>query len=417
MSFRARLTVIAALAIAVTVAAGSTAVWFVARNQLYAQLDRSLLSQGPYTPASVVIHPDGAETGYLAGEIPLTARIRSLVGTDGATFFTNTTFERTPVRELVQSRGGAVLITIQGLGPTHHALARIKRWILLIGGLGIALAAALAAFVATEALRPIRRLTAAAETVAATGNLGERVVVEGTDELGRLATRFNAMLAALEESVGRQRRLVADASHELRTPLTAARANVDLVREGKLPPVEVRHALDEASAELDSLTSLVSDLVELARGEERQLRVEEVQLEELVSDAVERARARAPHATFVTSLSPVQVRVDPVLVERAVGNLLDNAVKYSPPGAPIEVTVRDGEVVVADHGPGIAAEDLPRIFDRFYRAASARAKPGAGLGLAIVREAAEAHGGSAIAESTAAGARFRLTLPAVTAGV
>jgi two-component system sensor histidine kinase MprB len=234
----------------------------------------------------------------------------------------------------------------------------------------------------------------------------------GVDELGRLATRFNGMLAALEESVGRQRRLVADASHELRTPLTAARTNVDLVREGKLPEDEVRHALDEASTELDSLTSLVSDLVELARGEERKLRIEDVQLDDIVQSAVERARARAPEATFVTSLAPVRVSVDPVLVERAIGNLLDNAVKYSPPGAPIEVSVRDGEVVVADQGPGIAEEDLPRIFDRFYRAASARAKPGAGLGLAIVREAAEAHGGKATAESGAAGARFRLSLPA-----
>jgi two-component system sensor histidine kinase MprB len=226
--------------------------------------------------------------------------------------------------------------------------------------------------------------------------------------------RFNGMLVALEESVGRQRRLVADASHELRTPLTAARTNVDLVREGKLPAEEVSRALDEASVELDSLTSLVADLVELARGEERKLRVEDVQLDDLVAAAVERARSRAPEATFVTSFAPVQVRVDPVLVERAVGNLLDNAVKYSPRGAPIEVTVRDGEVVVADHGPGIAEEDLPRIFDRFYRAAAARAKPGSGLGLALVREAAEAHGGRATAESSASGARFRLTLPAPT---
>jgi two-component system sensor histidine kinase MprB len=222
------------------------------------------------------------------------------------------------------------------------------------------------------------------------------------------------MLAALEESVGRQRRHVADASHELRTPLTAARTNVDLVRVGKLPEEEVRHALDEASVELDSLTSLVSDLVELARGEERKLRLEDVALDDLVSSAVERAKARAPEATFVLSLTPVHVRVDPVLVERAVGNLLDNAVKYSPPGAPIEVAVREGEVVVTDHGPGIAEEDLPRIFDRFYRAATARAKPGAGLGLAIVREAAEAHGGAATAESGADGARFRLTLPEAT---
>src|SRR4029077_9290307 len=123
-------------------------------------------------------------------------------------------------------------------------------------------------------------------------------------------------------------------------------------------------------------------------------------------------KSRAPHATFVTSLTPTEVRVDPVLLERAVSNLLDNAVKYSPPGAPIEVTVRDGEVTVSDHGPGVAEEDMPRIFDRFYRAAAARSKPGAGLGLAIVREAAGAHGGRATVESSPGGPRFRLSLPA-----
>ena len=295
--------------------------------------------------------------------------------------------------------------------PTQHALHRIRFWIFLVGGIGIALAAGLAALVATAALRPVRRLTAAAENVAATGSLTERVEVTGHDELGRLATQFNAMLAALERSVGAQRRLVADASHELRTPLTAVRTNIDLLREGKLPKDEERHALDEASVELDALTRLVSDLVELARGEERKLRLEDVQLDDLVASTVERAQARAPQVTFVTALSPTQVRADPVLLERAVSNLLDNAVKYSPDGAPIEVSVRGGEVIVADHGPGIADEDLPRVFDRFYRAATARSKPGAGLGLAIVREAAEAHGGRATAESSPSGARFRLVLP------
>ena len=301
---------------------------------------------------------------------------------------------------------------MQPLQPTEHALSRIRLWILLVGGIGIAAAAALAAVVGTAALRPVRRLTAAAERVAATGDLSERVEGEGGDELGRLATRFNSMLLALEESVGRQRRLVADASHELRTPLTAVRTNVDLLREGKLPLEEARRALDEASVELDALTTLVADLVELARGEERKLRVEDVQLDDLVGIAVDRAKSRAPQITFLSSLSPTLVRADPVLLERAVSNLLDNAVKWSPEGGAVEVTVRNGEVVVSDHGPGVAAEDVPRVFDRFYRAAGARAKPGAGLGLAIVREAAEAHGGTASVESSARGARFKLSLPA-----
>jgi two-component system sensor histidine kinase MprB len=411
VSFRARVTVLVAIAIGLTVAAASVAVWVTARHELLRQVDRTLLQQDPGGPLSEFVDPEGGLHGRTF--IPVSSDALKVARGNMDGYYATISIDGAQFRELVRPvETGGALISVSPLDATNRALTRIKFWALLIGGIGIALAAALAAVVATAALRPIRRLTAAAETVTATGNLSERVAVGGSDELGRLATRFNGMLAALEESVGRQRRLVADASHELRTPLTAARTNVDLVREGKLPDEEVRHALDEASVELDSLTSLVSDLVELARGEERKLRLEDVALDDLVSAAIERAKARAPEATFVTSLSPVHVRVDPILVERAVGNLLDNAVKYSPAGAPIEVTVHDGEVVVADRGPGIAEEDLPRIFDRFYRAAAARAKPGAGLGLAIVREAAEAHGGAARAESNADGARFTLSLPA-----
>jgi two-component system sensor histidine kinase MprB len=429
VSFRARLTLLIALAIALTVSATSAAVWVVAKHELLTQFDKGLYTQAtsghgpsPFEPGtfSTYIRPDGTTRGAL----PVTARaLRVATGKSRDAYFTDATVKDATgatfhLRELVAptyneegAHTGAVIVA-QSLQSTDHALARIRFWILLVGGIGIALAATLAALVATAALRPVKRLTAAAETVAATGDLSERVNVHGDDELGRLAARFNAMLGALQESVGRQRRLVADASHELRTPLTSARTNVDLLREGKLPEDEKRRALDEASIELDALTSLVSDLVELARGEERKLRVEDVQLDELVEGVVERARTRAPEATFVTALTPTNVRVDPVLLERAVSNLLDNAVKYSPPGAPIEVIVRDGEVIVADHGPGVAEEDMPRIFDRFYRAAASRSKPGAGLGLAIVREAAEAHGGRATVESSPKGARFTLTLPA-----
>jgi two-component system sensor histidine kinase MprB len=420
VSFRIRITLLVAIAIALTAAAVSAAVWIVSRHELTTQVDHALVAQaasrgdgGPYSQTSrTLVDPDGQAHG---DNIPVSSRAKALAAKGGKYYFTDANVQGYHLREfVVPIPGGGAIIVAQDLSQTDRALRRIKFWAILIGSIAIAVAAALAAIVATAVLRPIRRLTAAAETVAATGDLSERVTSSGSDELSRLATRFNGMLAALEESVGRQRRLVADASHELRTPLTAARTNVDLVREGKLPEEEVRHALDEASVELDSLTSLVADLVELARGEERKLRLEDVALDDLVAVAVERAKSRAPEATFVMSLTPVQVHVDPVLVERAVGNLLDNAVKYSPPGAPIEVSVREGEVVVADHGPGIADEDLPRIFDRFYRAATARAKPGAGLGLAIVREAAEAHGGRATAESGVDGARFRLTLPAAT---
>jgi two-component system, OmpR family, sensor histidine kinase MprB len=420
MSFRKRLALLVAAAIALTVAAISLAVWVVAKHEMYSQLDTSLGIQaqqavtgahGPFGGGNTaIVHPDGDRTG---APIPVTKRAEKVAAGTASAYSFNTEIEDLHWRERVLAiQGGGAVLAVQPLDPTTRALHRIRFWILLIGGIGIAAAAGLAAFVATAALRPVRRLTAAAESVAATGDLTERVDVTGQDELGRLAARFNSMLAALEGSVGAQRRLVADASHELRTPLTAVRTNMELLREGKLPEDEQRRALDEALVELDSFTTLLSDLVELARGEERKLRIEDVQLDDLVADAVERAKARAPQATFVTSLSPTQVRADPVLLERAVLNLLDNAVKYSPTGAPIEVSVREGEVVVADHGPGVADEDLPRVFDRFYRAAAARSKPGAGLGLAIVREAAEAHGGTASVQSSPGGARFSLTLPA-----
>jgi len=423
MSFRQRLMLFTALAIAVTVAGASLAVWIVSKHELYAQLDQTLAVQavsgdhGPFGGAgnnTLTIHSDG-DPSRGNTTIPVTKRAVTVANGTSGGYYVNTTIQDTRLRELVFSPApGTAVISVYQLSPTLHALARIRFWILLVGGIGIALAAALAALVATAALRPVRRLTTAAENIAATGDLTERVAVGGGDELGRLATRFNAMLEALEESVGRQRRLVADASHELRTPLTSTRTNIDLLREGRLPEDEAKRALDDAAAELAALTTLVSDLVELARGEERKLRVEDVQLDDLVGSAVERAKSRAPDATFVTSLSPTMVRADPVLLERAVLNLLDNAVKYSPPGAPIEVSVREGEVVVADHGPGVADEDVARIFDRFYRSAAARSKPGAGLGLAIVREAARAHGGDATVESSPRGASFRLTLPAAT---
>jgi two-component system sensor histidine kinase MprB len=422
MSFRQRLMLYTAGAIAVTVTASSVALWIVARHELLGQVDSSLIAQAhdahpsPFSRTyTEIIGPNGSRSGVA---LPVTKEMTAVATGKRGQYFTETTVKGTNglsyhLREFIAPiEGGGAILSAQDLAQTDRTLSRIKLWIVLIGGAGIALAAALAAIVATAALKPVRRLTTAAENVTATGDLSERVTVSGHDELGRLGARFNAMLAALEESVGRQRRLVADASHELRTPLTSTRTNIDLLREGRLPPDEAKHALDEASIELAALTTLVSDLVELARGEERKLRVEDVQLDDLVAGAVERARSRAPEATFVTSLSPTVVRADPVLLERAVLNLLDNAVKYSPLGAPIEVTVREGEVVVADHGPGVAEEDEARIFDRFYRSAAARSKPGAGLGLAIVREAARAHGGDATVESSASGASFRLSLPA-----
>jgi two-component system sensor histidine kinase MprB len=423
VSFRWRLTLLAAVAIAVVVAGASYAVLIVSRHQLRSQVDKSLRSEvqlvadshhGPFGLVPyVLLRTNGTIVQPNPYQIPITAPEKRVASGRMTTYFGDQHIQGVHARVYAEGvQGGGAIVVAASLQATDRAISRIRFWIFLIGGIGIAIAAGVAALVAAAALRPIQRLTAAAESVAATGSLAERVEVTGVDELGRLATRFNEMLEALERSVGAQRRLVADASHELRTPLTAVRTNLDLLREGKLPADEAQRALDESSVELDGLTTLVADLVELARGEERKLRVEDVQLDDLVATVVDRAKSRAPQMTFVTSLAPVHVTADPVLLERAISNLVDNAVKWSPAGGPVEITVREGEVTVTDHGPGIAEEDLPRIFDRFYRAATARAKPGAGLGLAIVREAATAHGGTATAENGATGARFRLTLPA-----
>jgi two-component system sensor histidine kinase MprB len=236
--------------------------------------------------------------------------------------------------------------------------------------------------------------------------------VEGNDELADLAISFNEMVAALERSLAAQRALVADASHELRTPLTSLRANVEfLLRE---PGMEA-HAplLGELRDEIEDLGTLVSDLVELARQEGDDEEGVDVRLDELTATVVARAARRAPALEFVTDLEPVTVRGRPSRLERAVTNILDNAVKWSPPGGTVEVSVAGGEVVVRDHGPGIAAADVPHVFDRFYRSGEAHHLPGSGLGLAIVRQVVEAHGGTVSAEQApGGGTRLRLWLPA-----
>src|SRR5207249_4240916 len=247
------------------------------------------------------------------------------------------------------------------------------------------------------ALAPVKRLTEATEKVTVTGDLSERIDTRGQDELSRLAASFNTMLAALEESTRAQRQLVADASHELRTPLTSLRTNIEVLASDRtLPPGERERLLKDVIEQLGEMTTLISELIDLARGEQQMAEPEEVRLDLVAADAVERARRNQPAVTFVTDLQESVVHGMPSTIERAVANLLDNAAKWSPPGGNVEVGVRDGQVTVRDQGPGIDEQDLPYVFDRFYRASSARGLPGSGLGLAIVRQVAEAHGGGVV---------------------
>jgi two-component system, OmpR family, sensor histidine kinase MprB len=281
----------------------------------------------------------------------------------------------------------------------NHTLHRITFLLIVIALGGIAVAAGLGLAVSQAALRPVRRLTETTENVTETGDLSQRIEATGEDELGRLATSFNTMLAALEDSSRAQRQLVADASHELRTPLTSLRTNIEvLAGERTLAPDQREKLLSDVVEQLGEMTTLIAELIELARAEQHPEEAQEVRLDLLAEDAVERARRNRPNVIFTTDFESSLVHGAPSTIERAVANLLDNAAKWSPPGGEVEVGVRGDEVTVRDHGPGIAEEDLPYVFDRFYRASAARGLPGSGLGLAIVKQVAEAHGGTVVAE-------------------
>ncbi|HSS10211.1 MAG TPA: HAMP domain-containing sensor histidine kinase, partial [Acidimicrobiales bacterium] len=314
---------------------------------------------------------------------------------------------------------GLAVQLVRPLGDIDHTLRHLELLLLLVTACGVGLALVLGYFVSRTSLRPIKRLTAAAEEVAATQHLDQQIEVVGDDELARLASSFNAMLAALAASRRQQTQLVADAGHELRTPLTSLRTNVEvLMKVRDLPQADRQSLLSDVQAQLEELTTLVGDLVELAREDELEVEPQDVHLDVIVERAIERARRRAPAVTFDANLEPGVIRGQPALLERAVLNVLDNAAKWSPPGSHVAIGLnRNGSgwgLSVKDHGPGIATEDLPHVFDRFYRAANARALPGSGLGLAIVRQVVEAHGGTVDASSPPDGGTLvQLSLPAM----
>jgi two-component system sensor histidine kinase MprB len=287
---------------------------------------------------------------------------------------------------------------------------------LLLAGLTVvatAITYGAARLTASRILRPIAALTSAAERVTHTRDLTARLEVTGTkDEVGRLASSFDTMLAALHESLTAQRQLIADASHELRTPLTSLTTNLDLLEDGAgladpQAPGLVRAAREQAG-ELDQL---ITDLLDLARYRESAPHRETVRLDLLTDEAVHRLRQRVHHAAIDTELHPCMVNVDPAAVDRAISNLVENAVKWTPPDTAVRVVVESGQVSVTDRGPGIAEEDLPHIFERFYRAPAARGMPGAGLGLAIVGGVAQANGGTVAVQTGPHGSTFTLAFP------
>ena len=330
-------------------------------------------------------------------KIPVIATFKTIAARGTGTYFTDMEVSKTEIRVLATGIGqlGALLVALP-LTDVNRALRSQLLLLLLIAAGGIALAALLGILVARTALAPIARFTRQTEAIAANPDRLEqdRVDVHGGDELARLAQTFNRTLDALESSVQAQRNLVADASHELRTPIATIRANLQLMRDERLLSPEDRDALrNDVIEELDELTALVGDVVELARGAKLGGELSEVRVDEIVTAAVERTRRRAPQLTVELSLEPTLVSGEADRIARAVANLLDNAAKYGQSGGVVNVDLHDGILTVRDHGPGFQDEDLPFVFDRFHRARDARSKPGSGLGLAIVRQAAEAHGG------------------------
>jgi two-component system sensor histidine kinase MprB len=339
--------------------------------------------------------------------IPVTSQFKAIAASGTGHVFTDMHVRGTELRVLASGIGhrGALLVALP-LKDVSHALARQLVLLAIIAAAGIALAALLGVLVARTALAPIGRFTRQTERIAANPERldRERVDVHGGDELARLAQTFNRTLDALDASVQAQRNLVADASHELRTPIATIRANLQLMRDEALLSPEDREALRaDIIDELDELTALVGDVVELARGSKLSAAPGDVRVDEIVSAAVERVRRRSPELTIDAALEPTLVHGEGDRIARAVANLLDNAAKYGGAEGHVEVTLHDGTLTVRDHGPGFDEDDLPFVFDRFHRARGARSQPGSGLGLAIVRQAAEAHGGSVEAQNAPGG--------------
>jgi two-component system, OmpR family, sensor histidine kinase MprB len=442
VALRGRLTLMSALIVGVTLVLASVVAYAAVRNQQVGQVDDALrgnvafyqrvaarFSGAPQPgrpedtpPPSLggpgayvqLIRPNGDvfELGPGGLALPVTEEALATASGQSDGGFSDTHVDGVHLRVLTASLGpvGAVQAA-RSLSDADRVLDRLRVVLVLLVIVGTALAAGASRLFSRRVIAPVTELTDAAEHIEATGDLGRRIEGGGHDEVGRMAEHFNGMLERLQGSQAQQRQLIADASHELRTPVTSLRTNVEVLRDA--PPMEDRDRralLDDVVEQAEELGNLVGDLIELARDGETPAVREDVRLDDLVAEAVVRARRHAPRVSFTLRSEPSVVSGAPDRIGRAVNNLLDNAAQHADR---VEVTVSaDGIVAVRDHGPGVPAEDVPLLFDRFYRGATARGRPGSGLGLAIVRQVAEAHGGSVRVESPEdGGARFVLALP------
>ncbi len=434
MKLRTRIAVVAAAAVAVAVILVSGAAFLAARQQLRSEVNGSLVeraisiqrlgddprgivgSEGPMRPGFGVFSGRGPafDTVYYqvtlpTGEVLIPDGQAALPPADqgveaGELVLTDAHVDDVHVRMVtVQSDLLGLVQIARPLTEVDATLAGLAAALFAFGAVGVLLAAGAGLLIARSALKPIDELAGAAEHVAETQDLGARIEISSTDEVGRLASEFNAMLAALETSRIEQQRLVRDAGHELRTPLTALRTNIELLgRTPSLTDEQRTELISAANAEVKDLSLLVGEVIDLASDRYTEGPFEVVALDKLVASSVDRAQRRSDTVIMLSSgASPVEGRQ--AALARAVDNLIENAVKWGPSEGPIEVTVDGGRVAVRDHGPGIDTVDRDQVFDRFYRSASARSMPGSGLGLSIVKQVVDGHGGTVFVEEAPGG--------------
>ncbi len=435
LPLRSRLALLTAAAVAVAVAACAVAAWFLVRAQLLSSLDEELdktqpatriqfengrircpqsvpENTGPFTatgPTVQLVLADGdrcyqdgeqlvdvqeQDTRVAAGELAWTAH--NTTADDGTEY-------RVLTRPAPRLPGVAYTVG-RPLSEVTDPLDTLALVLTLLAAGGVVASGVAGVALARAGLRPVERLTHTVEHIARTEDLSVEIPVEGDDEIARLSRSFNAMTAALATSQDRQQQLIADAGHELRTPLTSLRTNIELLARSEesgrgLPPGQRRELLESVTAQMTELAALIGDLQELSRPDaapdRAQLAV--VALDDIVARAVRRVRLRAPEVRIAVEQAPWYVRAEPAALERAVVNLLDNAVKFSPPGGSVEVSLGgDGLLRVRDHGPGIPEAELPHVFERFWRSPSARSRPGSGLGLSIVARTVQQAGGTVV---------------------
>ncbi|MFD5699614.1 sensor histidine kinase [Streptomyces lasiicapitis] len=434
LPLRSRLALLVATAVAVAVAAAAVACWFVVRNVLVSSLDdalrdpnvsyefvnsqvnsdgqcrRSVIADNDrpdlYKQTVQVVDPAGGSCVILGKQkIELKESDTAVARREiEESFHDSTAANGDKYRVYTYPLPGSsyAVSVARPLSEVQDTLSNLVLVLSLVAGVGVLGAGAAGLWVARTGLRPVDELTAAVEHVARTEDLNLRLPTDedSDDEIARLSRSFNAMTSALASSRDLQQQLIADAGHELRTPLTSLRTNIELLARSDetgraIPPDDRRALLASVKAQMTELASLIGDLQELSRPDGAQSggKVQVVALHDVVDAALERARLRGPELTFDADLHPWFVRAEPPALERAIVNILDNAVKFGPPGTVVEVGLRKGELTVRDHGPGIPEDELPHVFDRFWRSPTARSLPGSGLGLSIVARTVRHAGG------------------------